>query len=121
MTTGIRSQTRPSPSIPSNRKRARDEVSMLFNIRKKKGVKIVWKHKFVCLASINQEKMRVGKRTTSGWIGEKIIEFENVNISQMEFKSLVIHTYPKLAECGGFHLRKWCTFCLSLITNIWIS
>lgn len=91
------------------RRKAKEEVSSLFG-KKKKTVKCVWKHKFICLANRNQQRIPTtdaekDKLLMAG-LGEKEIEFSDLELSAEEFRDLLYHHFPSLKEGGGFQFFK---------------
>ena len=98
-----------------NRKKAREEVSSLFNKKFKqqssrKPTRPCWRHKFVCLSSRSQQY--IGAKDfdkddllRSG-LGEKEVEFDNMQLDADEFRELLYEAYPKLKHGGGFQFFK---------------
>ena len=74
--------------------------------KKKKGA---WKHKFFCLAYVGQARIPTSESEKDdlfdAGLGEKDVEFEQLDISPDEFKE-VIFVFPKLRAAGGFQLCK---------------
>lgn len=97
-----------------SRKQAREEVSRVFNKRARidKGSenKPAWRHKFVCLAYIDQDKMPLTdfdkEELYRAGLGEREIFFESLNISQQQFRDLLMKEFPRLKDGGGFQLLK---------------
>ena len=69
--------------------------------KKKKGA---WKHKFFCLAYVGQ--VRIPTSESDAGLGEKDVEFEQLDISPDEFKEVIFSVFPKLRAAGGFQLCK---------------
>ena len=92
---------RESNKAPVGRKRRiKEEVSSLFGKRKKTVAKCVWKHKFICLAKCNQQRIPTtdaekDKLLMAG-LGEKEIEFTDLELSATEFRDLLYHHFPSL-------------------------
>lgn len=88
------------------RKRLKQEMSRLFN----KKVKTVWRHKFVCLAYRDQERIPTTdcdkEELYQAGLGEKEIIFENLEISQSEFRDIILENFPRLEAGGGFRFLK---------------
>ena len=105
-------RNKPSTSKSTSKKRkAKDEVASLF--RKKANVvakKCVWKHKFVCLAYHDQQKIPTTDTEKDdllqAGLGEKEIEFTELDIGAEEFRDLLYHHFPSLREGGGFQFYK---------------
>ena len=85
-------------------------MSSLFKKKNKASSKCVWKHKFVCLAFHDQSRIPTTdceKDTLlEAGLGEKEIEFDDLNIDAEEFRDLLISHYPRLSEGGGFQFHK---------------
>ena len=96
------------------RKQARDEVSRVFNKRARtdKGYanKPAWRHKFVCLAFTCQERMPMTdydkEELSQADLGEKEIVFDDLNLSQQQFRDILTKEFPRLKTGGGFQLLK---------------
>ena len=74
----------------------------------KKKSKPAWKHRFVCLAYYGQSKV-----PTTGWekdelyeagLGEREIEFSQINVTASEFRDILLKQFPKLEDGGGYQL-----------------
>ncbi len=94
-----------------SRKRVRKEMSGLFRSKKQKTEKrIAWRHKFVCLAYRDQERIPTvdadKEELYQAGLGEKEIAFETLEMSQVEFRNLLLEHFPRLKEGGGFQLLK---------------
>ena len=105
----IRSMKQLKPEL-GKRHKAKEEVSSLFGKRKKDATKCVWKHKFICLANCNQERipttdLEKDKLLMAG-LGEKEIEFSNLTLSATDFRDLLYQHFPTLQEGGGFQFFK---------------
>ena len=94
----------------TTRKRAREEMSGLFNTKKDKREKPVWQHRFFCLAFRDQERVPttefLKEELHRAGLGEQIVKFHTLNMCQKEFKDHLIGYFPQLANCGGFQLLK---------------
>ena len=97
------------------KKKAREEVSSLFNKRFKpqssrKSTKCCWKHKFVCLSSHTQQYISTKDADKDdllrAGLGEKEVEFYNMQLDADEFRDLLYEAYPKLKHGGGFQFFK---------------
>ena len=96
-------QQRKAPE--RNRKKAREEVSSLFNKRFKqessrKPAKPCWRHKFVCLSSRSQQYLNAkdfdkDDLLRSG-LGEKEVEFHSMQLDADEFRELLYEANPTL-------------------------
>ena len=93
------------------RKRMKNEVSMLFNKKPKVEKKrVVWRHKFVCLAHRDQDRIPTTdaekEELYQAGLWEKEIEFESLDIPQSEFREKLFKSFPRLRDGGGFQLLK---------------
>ena len=123
-------QTISQQKLPlQKRKKAREEVSFLFNKKFKKtsSKKCSWKHKFVCLSSHIQECITtkdVDKDNLfRAGLGEKEIEFHDMHLDGTEFRDLLYEAYPKLKDGGGFQFLKCApnSRCLELLSSTTLS
>ena len=95
-----------------DRKRARKEVCSLFHSKKKisSTSKPAWRHKFVCLAYKDQEKIPASdmdkEELYQAGLGEKEIGFPSLDLTPEEFKELLYQQYPPLRDGGGYQLLK---------------
>ena len=75
--------------------------------KKKKGA---WKHNFFCLAYVGQARIPTSESEKDdlfdAGLGEKDVEFEQLDISPDEFKEVIFSVFPKLRAAGGFQLCK---------------
>ena len=99
---------RENYSKGKSRKRAiKTEMGSLFN-KKHKGIE--WKHRFVCLA--DHEQQRIPTTDTEkdalykAGLGEKMVEFEDMEANAEEIRDLLYCVFPKLKSSGGFVLCK---------------
>ena len=93
------------------RKRVKKEMSTLFHTKKQKVEKrVVWRHRFVCLAFRDQSRQPTTdadkEELYQAGLGEKEIEFESLDLSQLEFRELLYTSFPRLKEGGGFQLLR---------------
>ena len=83
-------------------RRKGNEVSSLFGKRKDSEVRL--EHKFICLASCNQQRIPTTdaekNKLLMGGLGEK--EIDDVELSAGEFKGLLYHHFLSLKKGGGF-------------------
>lgn len=90
------------------RKQLKQEMSSIFKSHKK--AKTVWRHKFVCLAYTVQDRSPTTdfdkEELYRAGLGEKEIVFENLDISQSEFRNIILESFPRLEAGGGFRFLK---------------
>ena len=71
---------------------------------------LAWRHKFFCLAYTEQEKIPSSEiekeELCQAGLGEKVIEFERIDMNQKEFRDVLVAYFPQLEGCGGFPLLK---------------
>lgn len=93
-----------------DRKRVKQGMGQFYKCKRPKGKGSCWRHKFVCLSSPDQEKIPCTdfekEELFEAGLGEKEICFENVDISQEEFKEIILQTFPRLEGGGGFRFLK---------------
>ena len=69
-----------------------------------------WSSKFVCLASKDAlhvpSSVAEKEELVKGGLGEKRIEFANVDCSNEEFYEQLLSCFPKLSDAGGFELLR---------------
>ena len=75
-----------------------------------KCLKRVWKHKFFCLTHVDQfcvptNEAEKDKLFDAG-LGEKEIEFEDLNLSAEGFKEIILQSFPQLRDAGGYQMCK---------------
>lgn len=87
---------------------AREEVA---GFKKLKGVvtqRSEWRHRFVCLAHRRQYivPMKDSEKDALllAGLGEKCIDFPKLSISAEQFRDILLSSYPKLCDAGGFEL-----------------
>ena len=77
----------------TERKRVKSEMSQLYKSKKTRA-KCPWRHKFVCLAYTDQSKMPATEfdkdELLQAGLGEKELLFDDIEISQEEFKEAVV-------------------------------
>ena len=97
----------------TTKKRAREEMTSLLRGKRKNTIKVAWHHKFVCLAFRNQERVPVTdyekEELRQAGLGETLIVFDTLEMTQKQFKDHLIKSFPQLSDCGGFQLLK-CMF-----------
>ena len=104
-------RNKPAKPATNKKRKAKEEVASLF--RKKAHVvakKCVWKHKFVCLAYHDQRKIPTTDvekdDLLQAGLGEKEIEFDDLDVGAEDFRDLLYHHFPSLKEGGGFQFFK---------------
>lgn len=97
---------------------ASEEHSKNFSPYPKKGKDkrprvTTWTLRAVCVSSRQQcrvpAEVKYKERLVEAGLGEKKILVPDIDCSASDFKELVIHTFPKLRDAGGFELLR----CLS--------
>lgn len=76
--------------------------------RKWKRKKNVWKHKFMCLAYLEQQvPLREAEKDELfvAGLGEKEIELD-LDMNAEEFRSIIFEVYPQLKDGGGYQFLK---------------
>ena len=90
------------------KKRMKSEMSNVFSSSCKKPKKCAWKHRFVCLAMQDQQKILTTDiekdDLLEAGLGEKVIEFPSLDATGEDFKEVLYSKFPKLREGGGFQL-----------------
>ena len=111
----IRAGIKADKRVADRQKRAKMEMSSLFRgpPRKKTKVdskKVAWQHNFVCLAYRDQEKIPTTdydkEELFQAGLGEKEILFASIDMSASDFKGLLMESFPKLKDGGGYQLLK---------------
>ena len=78
--------------------------------RPAKRQKVVWKHKFYCLASVDSTQVPLKEYYKDALfragLREKDIQFHNLDASPEEFREVIFDAYPKLKEGGGYQFLK---------------
>ena len=94
------------------KRKMKSEMSTLFPHKKKLKLDkcVVWKHKFFCLAYTGQDRVPTTdadkEELFQAGLGEREIEFQSLDMTQEEFKELIVASFPRLTEGGGFQLLK---------------
>ena len=82
--------------------------SVLVSGNKKK--KSTWKHKFYCLAYVGQSRLPTSEAEKDdlfeAGLGEKEVEFDQLDISADEFKEVLCEAFPQLRDAGGYQICK---------------
>ena len=91
-------------------KRRSKEVKAAFGQSKKKMKTVSWTPTFYCLPFCEQEAIPTtahekGLLALAG-LGEKKVTFDDIDCSPEVFKDILLQTFPKLKEGGGFELCK---------------
>lgn len=67
-----------------------------------------WKARFVCLSNCQDEQVPCTSATKevliSAGLGEKTLIVPNIDCSGKEFIDIIVASFPKLKDCGGFEL-----------------
>ena len=70
----------------------------------------MWKHKFYCLAYVGQRHVPTSEAEKDdlfeAGLGEKEVEFDQLDISADEFKQILFDAFPKLQDAGGYQICK---------------
>ena len=73
----------------------KNEMSCLFNFKKTNSA--AWRHKFVCLAYVDQSKIPSADydkdELYQAGLGEKEITFEDINITQSQFEDIILESF----------------------------
>ena len=71
-----------------------------------KKVRPVWKHNFVRLSNMDQSisytSIEEKHRLIRAGLGEKVVEFTDLEITREEFKEILYTVFPPLRDGGGF-------------------
>lgn len=79
----------------------------MFN--KKRSKVAVWKHRFVCLAYRDQVKIPTtdtDKDDLKAGLGEKVIEFDDLDMDANSFRDVILKAHPQLKNAGGLTFFK---------------
>ena len=86
----------------------RKRAANFIDVKNKKNKKGMWKHKFFCLAYVGQTRRPTNEAEREDLfltgMAEKVVEFDDVDISTKEFKEIVFSAFPKLRDAGGFQI-----------------
>ena len=94
----------------AGRGKMKSEMATLFHSGKKRKLskQSEWRHKFVCLAYRDQERIPTTdadkEELFQAGLGEKEIHFDNLDIDQSELKEILFANFPRLREGGGFSI-----------------
>ena len=92
------------------KKRIKSEMSSVFSSSSKKAKKCAWKHRFVCLAWRDQQRIPTTDTEKDdlleAGLGEKVVFFPSHEATGEELKEILYSEFPKLREGGGFQLCK---------------
>ena len=93
-----------SAQTKRDKKRPKGKLDTLFHQCKKKKTNS-WKHRFICLALYGQEKIPTTDEEKDdlykAGLGEKVIEFPDLDVGREEFRSILFQEFPKLEDGGG--------------------
>lgn len=96
------------PSKGKKRKAAKEEVATLYG--RKSAKRVVWKHKFVCLAFYGQKRIPTTDTEKDdllkAGLGEKEVEFDDLDLDADEFRDVLYGHFPGLKDGGGFQFFK---------------
>lgn len=102
------SALRQARSGISKKRKVKEEVNFLFKKKAKKGT--TWKHRFVCLAYRDQYRIPTTDTDKDdllkAGLGEKVVEFEDLDMDANSYRELILEAYPKLRNAGGFMFLK---------------
>ena len=104
-------------TLRPKKRTAKQELSSLFRKKQKfasgepvSSSKCLWKHRFVCLAFCDQDKIPTcdadKDELLRAGLGEKEIKFYDLNIEAEEFRDLLYKEFPSLKKGGGFQFLK---------------
>lgn len=90
---------------------ARSEHGALFRKKKMSPSSVVsWSHKFVCLDKTDADRVPTTQSAKmaleEAGLGEKTILLPDVDCDPEDFHTLILGTYPKLREGGGYELLR---------------
>lgn len=87
------------------KRRVKTKVSELFKTGKRPK-RCTWKHRFVCLSSVGEEKVPTSAAykddLLKAGLGEQTIEFEVLDAGPEEFRDFIYEKFPKLRQGGGY-------------------
>ena len=104
----------------------KSEMASLFHHKKAKASE--WKHRFVCIANPEQQRIPTTDNEKDelykAGLGEKLIEFDCIKADAEKIRDVLYDAFPKLQNAGGFVLCK----CIANTRNLeamsqfsWIS
>lgn len=111
----IRAGIKADKRVADRQKQAKKEVSSLFRSgpsskKNKSEKKVAWRHKFVCLAYRDQDRSPTTDADKDelfqAGLGEKEIMFPSLDMDASAFKELLLESFPKLKDGGGYQLLK---------------
>ena len=94
------------------RSKMKSEMTALFRPgnKRKSAKRSEWRHKFVCLAYRDQDRIPTTdadkEELFQAGLGEKEIHFDSLDIEQDEFKEILFSNFPRLKDGGGFQFLK---------------
>ena len=92
----------------NKRKASKENIAKLF--QKKPKPSQAWKHRFVCLAHVEQDRIPTAEwekdELLEAGLGEKEIIFEDLELSADEFRDFLYEKFPGLKHGGGFRFYK---------------
>lgn len=92
-----------------NKRKPKGQIERLFPQCKKTKTSS-WKHRFMCLAYHDQEKIPTTEQDKEdlykAGLGEKMVAFPDISASREEFVDVLFEEFPKLSSAGGFELCK---------------
>ena len=87
---------------------AREDVAGFKKLKTISRQRPEWRHRFVCLAKRRQyivpTKDSEKDALLLAGLGEKSIDFPKLSIGAGQFKDILLSSYPKLCDAGGFEL-----------------
>ncbi len=106
---GIKNQ-RNVAIAEEQRKNFKRKNSMPFQQRPKRPKPSTWTQKFYCLSCTESDKVSTKPSCqeilTLVGLGEKKVQIPDVDCSTEEFHAVILQSFPKLKDCGGFELLR---------------
>lgn len=108
----LRSVRRPAPMIQVQRELNNDKTLVLIQRAKAKGKDCVqpWTVRIFCLSDTTDVKVPCSASTKilllGAGLGEQTVTVPNVNCTMKEFREIILGTYPKLKDGGGFDMLR---------------
>lgn len=110
----IRAGIKADKRVADRQMRTKMEVSSLFrrppSKKAKSEKKVAWRHKFVCLAYRDQDRiptMDADKdELFKAGLGEKEVSFSSLDMNATAFKELLFDLFSRLKQGGGYQLLK---------------